>query len=383
MSNFPSPIDFDLTLAQFLTLSVSDGTYADVIDVLKVDEAGKEVTATGTKDAGGQIWANLQDDMFEAVYTALSRAGKVWKVATGLDFFGLGSDDGLAVGDIGVALDSISTLAQCVSVDGPAASTWTPVGLQDAPSDGTTYGRKDGAWAAVSSGGGGGFLTLALDNPPLIPSAFDDEFPGPGLDVKWTTFDPDGDFSEAPSVDPNLGLKLVYQGATKTLGVYQAAPAGDFTAYAYVNTMSFTNGFHGIGILAAKDIVTNPNTANFAGGFLAGIPADQAQYMYAGNIANRTTGIASFQSTIETHGWIWIRLRHDSAANDVFVDYSIDGLNWIELFSNLAFGAVDYFGIFVHDTLNFLDIQSYCKSFRVDIGNSDFYAVVPNSIPGA
>jgi hypothetical protein len=37
-----------------------------------------------------------------------------------------------------------------------AASTYQPIGsyLTDAPSDGSTYGRKDGAWYAVASGGG-------------------------------------------------------------------------------------------------------------------------------------------------------------------------------------------------------------------------------------
>ncbi len=37
-------------------------------------------------------------------------------------------------------------------------------GIPDAPSDGTTYGRKDGAWAAVTAGGGGDAADVAYDN---------------------------------------------------------------------------------------------------------------------------------------------------------------------------------------------------------------------------
>lgn len=59
------------TLAQFLAKGVSDGTYADVLDALKVDAVGEEATATQIPDASGQLWSNMVDDFIEAAYPIL------------------------------------------------------------------------------------------------------------------------------------------------------------------------------------------------------------------------------------------------------------------------------------------------------------------------
>lgn len=44
-------------------------------------------------------------------------------------------------------------------------------GIPDAPSDGKTYGRKDAAWAEVTSGGGGGATTVLWANRPAASAA--------------------------------------------------------------------------------------------------------------------------------------------------------------------------------------------------------------------
>jgi len=57
-----------------------------------------------------------------------------------------------------------------------AASTYQPIGsyLTDAPSDGTTYGRKDGAWYAVTSGGGTwGSITGTLSDQTDLQTELD------------------------------------------------------------------------------------------------------------------------------------------------------------------------------------------------------------------
>jgi hypothetical protein len=61
-----------------------------------------------------------------------------------------------------------------------AASTYQPIGsyLTDAPSDGTTYGRKDGAWYGVTSGGGTwGSITGTLSSQTDLQSALDAKAP--------------------------------------------------------------------------------------------------------------------------------------------------------------------------------------------------------------
>lgn len=55
----------------------------------------------------------------------------------------------------------------------------------DAPSDGTTYGRKDGAWVATGGGGGGGITwavsgsasTLAADTAQIVTAAVNKTLP--------------------------------------------------------------------------------------------------------------------------------------------------------------------------------------------------------------
>lgn len=65
----------------------------------------------------------------------------------------------LAAGEIGVELGATSGDPQKFKI-GNGVTDWNTLayaggGIPDAPSDGTTYGRKDGAWAAVGTGGGG------------------------------------------------------------------------------------------------------------------------------------------------------------------------------------------------------------------------------------
>lgn len=69
MSNPINVFDFaGETLAQFLAKAVSDGTYGDVADTLKLDEPGLEATATQIPIAAGEIWSNMVDDFILASY---------------------------------------------------------------------------------------------------------------------------------------------------------------------------------------------------------------------------------------------------------------------------------------------------------------------------
>jgi hypothetical protein len=68
MANNPTVVDFTIPFATFLTLPVSDGTWNDVLITKKLDEAGKEATATQQDQAAGQLWSNLGDDFIRAAW---------------------------------------------------------------------------------------------------------------------------------------------------------------------------------------------------------------------------------------------------------------------------------------------------------------------------
>lgn len=67
-----NPFDFATeTLATFLAKTVGDGTYADVVEALKIDQVGEEAKATEIRIAAGQIYGNTIDDFVLAAYPLL------------------------------------------------------------------------------------------------------------------------------------------------------------------------------------------------------------------------------------------------------------------------------------------------------------------------
>jgi len=72
MANPINPFDFATeTLATFLAKTVGDGTYADVVEELKIDQVGEEAKATEIRIAAGQIYGNTIDDFVLAAYPLL------------------------------------------------------------------------------------------------------------------------------------------------------------------------------------------------------------------------------------------------------------------------------------------------------------------------
>jgi hypothetical protein len=67
-----NPFDFvNETLATFLAKTVGNGTYADVVEALKIDQVGEEAEATEIRVAAGQIYGNTIDDFVLAAYPLL------------------------------------------------------------------------------------------------------------------------------------------------------------------------------------------------------------------------------------------------------------------------------------------------------------------------
>lgn len=81
MANSPSEVDFTVPLATKLATAVSDGTWAAIFNVLKVDKIGKLVPASLIYTAGGQLLSNLVDDFIQ----------KVWALNEGLENYNLGT----------------------------------------------------------------------------------------------------------------------------------------------------------------------------------------------------------------------------------------------------------------------------------------------------
>lgn len=123
MANSPTALDFTITLSAWLATAVGDGTWADVISELKLDQSGSEVAATAIKNAAGQLWANVQDDMFAHNLQFHSKGTKIWRRATEVARNALGSDDALAVGDI-CLVDVTRSVYICTAVSGATSSTW-------------------------------------------------------------------------------------------------------------------------------------------------------------------------------------------------------------------------------------------------------------------
>lgn len=69
MSNDPNfTIDFSIPLGTFIASAVGDGTWSDIFQTLKRDQAGMAAPATTIEEAAGEIWANAMDDFFILVY---------------------------------------------------------------------------------------------------------------------------------------------------------------------------------------------------------------------------------------------------------------------------------------------------------------------------
>ncbi len=61
-------LDLTIPFLTFMGATEGDGTWADVIQIAKQDKPGNLIDATGIKDFGGQLVANIWDDMWVQSY---------------------------------------------------------------------------------------------------------------------------------------------------------------------------------------------------------------------------------------------------------------------------------------------------------------------------
>ncbi len=124
----PSPVvDFSTWIADFLGQTVGDGIWADVLAAPKVDDVAADASDQSTNAA--QLWANAQDDMFNASWIRLYADRKVWRGSTLFELEARGLQYGVQAGDLGHvdASDPFAAgLYECTNV-GPTSSTWTTI----------------------------------------------------------------------------------------------------------------------------------------------------------------------------------------------------------------------------------------------------------------
>jgi len=124
----PAPVvDFSTWIADFLGQTVGDGTWGDVLVAPKVD--AKAADASDQVNNAAQLWANAQDDMFNASWIRLYADRKVWRGSTLFELESRGLQYGVQAGDLGHvdASDPFTAgLYECATV-GPTSSTWTTI----------------------------------------------------------------------------------------------------------------------------------------------------------------------------------------------------------------------------------------------------------------
>lgn len=133
MGNGTNQFDFTNSLDTFLAQPVSNGTWSDILETLKFDKAGQGAQATDVAAFAGQLWSNLLDDYILATYDGgFYLKTHIWRLADLTALQGLGSDDGLAVDDLGYTEDENRTYF-VTSVVGPSSSTWEEVPVRKRP----------------------------------------------------------------------------------------------------------------------------------------------------------------------------------------------------------------------------------------------------------
>jgi len=148
MANDTNKINRSTSLADLFGTPVSDGTFGDVVETPKVDRPGKEVPASRSQNAGGQLWANLVDDAIKRVVEGYYRGLKLWTAADATERDGLGSADGLAVDDLLFQRDAAALYV--AATVGATESTWTAL-TPEPPSAVVDASRVQGSTARGST----------------------------------------------------------------------------------------------------------------------------------------------------------------------------------------------------------------------------------------
>ena len=185
----------------------------------------------------------------------------------------------------------VTSVAQTYQLVGGIDNTdWQPLaGLSDAPSDGNTYGRQNGSWSIITSGGGGG--SFLFSDPSTVTLN--------GIQTNAVL--------KSYTVPANTINKLGDTLIIKTSGVVTTAPAGSALLALSID------GF----------VVGTFNASNANSDFITEMTLSRnALNQFRGNVRtnyNTTTGIDVLSSSWDETGPMVIELLAslDNAANSV------------------------------------------------------------------
>lgn len=212
------------------------------------------------------------------------------------------------------------------------------------------------------------FDTWVPDAPPLVASAYDDEFPGLALDAKWSTWDPATILSKAVK-NGRVGLTSSGDSTVRWAGIYQAAPpASEYAFAAKVSISCATNEIVVAAPFVSESVSGSPTTADILSAEIFSSTAGATGWISRRWSAYNGTasGASNTMSNRSIHS-VYVMGR--VTGTTVSFDYSDDGISWYVLQGSFAFGSVPtHFGLGIMVQTAGVTRTVYYDFFRVMFG---------------
>jgi len=237
-------------------------------------------------------------------------------------------------------------------------------GISEAPIDGNTYGRKDGAWEQVSVSGGGASITIdTYANRPASPSDNEIFLPTDSIYAQvydssaWKTWGPiwrmvpfvSGDFTwvnqGAATLTESGGMSYLYTPAASgnSLKILKKSKSGTFTV-----TLAFIPNIRSVNYASCGIVFRNNSSGKIVYYSFApyGTKFAASKFNDATNYNSAYTTSATY-SPHDIGNVVWMRAT-DNGTNRI-AEWSTDGFNWntIHSVARTDFITADEVGICV------------------------------------
>ena len=174
-------------------------------------------------------------------------------------------------------------------------------------------------WAVASGGGGGGYAN-PIDEPPSIPSTWDDEFDGIILAEKWAWVNQGA--ATWAQADGYGVLSSARSAANDSKLLIQSAPEGDFVMMSKITALA-----------AIKTQYITPGVVLYNSGngyrMVWGTGSNSGGYRLSGLKFTGNTAYSADFVTIQTFVPYAMYSRIRRVSNTLYFDYSWNGDNWI------------------------------------------------------
>lgn len=208
-----------------------------------------------------------------------------------------------------------------------------------------------GATGPAGSGGGGsgGAQLYFPDLPPASANANDDEFSTGSLGAAWTEWDVGSQQTVAVGT---YGLALTQTGTSGNswAGVHRAVPAGDWSLVTRLSLAGIGDSFNGAAIILAEDIATNPSTGDIRTFGITYQTTNSLHLTIYRFSDYQTFSSTALDTTLAGHEYLYLRVRR--ATTTLFYDYSTDGLNWVQAYTESEPFTVSRVGLAADNSSN-------------------------------